>query len=79
MHLQYGLMTRDDTDTASSAAADNDAAHGAPSGSPAVGFIIGVSIVLLASILNAGGLNLTKLDHVRPPITLSIFERLRMG
>ncbi|EJD03300.1 uncharacterized protein FOMMEDRAFT_84763 [Fomitiporia mediterranea MF3/22] len=39
--------------------------HGAPSGSPAVAFVIGVSIVLLASILNAGGLNLTKLDHVR--------------
>lgn len=30
-----------------------------------VAFIIGLSIVLLASILNAGGLNLTKLDHVR--------------
>ncbi|KAH8119522.1 hypothetical protein DFH11DRAFT_1838856 [Phellopilus nigrolimitatus] len=33
--------------------------------SPAVAFVIGLSIVLLASILNAGGLNLTKLDHVR--------------
>ncbi|OCB88473.1 hypothetical protein A7U60_g4381 [Sanghuangporus baumii] len=38
---------------------------GTPGGSPAVALIIGVSIVLLASILNAGGLNLTKLDHVR--------------
>ncbi|KAJ7188151.1 hypothetical protein C8R46DRAFT_1053815 [Mycena filopes] len=30
-----------------------------------VGFIIGLSIIFLASILNAAGLNLTKLDHVR--------------
>ncbi|KAF5393269.1 hypothetical protein D9757_000629 [Collybiopsis confluens] len=33
--------------------------------SPVVAFIIGLSIVLLASVLNAAGLNLTKLDHVR--------------
>ncbi|KZT26776.1 hypothetical protein NEOLEDRAFT_1177356 [Neolentinus lepideus HHB14362 ss-1] len=33
--------------------------------SPVVAFIIGLSIILLASILNAAGLNLTKLDHVR--------------
>jgi hypothetical protein len=33
-------------------------------GSPVVAFIIGLSIILLASILNAAGLNLTKLDHV---------------
>lgn len=32
--------------------------------SPVVAFIIGLSIIILASILNAGGLNLTKLDHV---------------
>jgi magnesium transporter len=32
--------------------------------SPAVAFIIGLAIILLASILNAAGLNLTKLDHV---------------
>ncbi|KAK7057117.1 hypothetical protein R3P38DRAFT_3303720 [Favolaschia claudopus] len=32
---------------------------------PVVAFIIGLSIILLASILNAAGLNLTKLDHVR--------------
>lgn len=31
---------------------------------PVVSFIIGLSIILLASILNAAGLNLTKLDHV---------------
>lgn len=31
-------------------------------------FIIGLVIVILASILNAAGLNLTKLDHVRHPI-----------
>ena len=29
-----------------------------------VAFIIGLAIVILASILNAAGLNLTKLDHV---------------
>ncbi len=34
--------------------------------SPVVAFIIGLAIVTLASILNAAGLNLTKLDHVRP-------------
>ncbi|KAK7675965.1 hypothetical protein QCA50_021078 [Cerrena zonata] len=33
--------------------------------SPVVAFIIGLAIVILASILNAAGLNLTKLDHVR--------------
>lgn len=31
---------------------------------PAVAFIIGLAIILLASVLNAAGLNLTKLDHV---------------
>ncbi|KAJ3534809.1 hypothetical protein NM688_g7076 [Phlebia brevispora] len=30
-----------------------------------VGFMIGLGIVTLASIMNAAGLNLTKLDHVR--------------
>jgi len=33
-------------------------------GNPVVAFIIGLAIILLASILNAAGLNLTKLDHV---------------
>lgn len=33
--------------------------------SPVVAFIIGLAIILLASILNAAGLNITKLDHVR--------------
>lgn len=33
--------------------------------SPVVAFIIGLAIVTLASVLNAAGLNLTKLDHVR--------------
>jgi hypothetical protein len=33
--------------------------------SPVVAFIIGLSIMFMASILNAAGLNLTKLDHVR--------------
>lgn len=32
---------------------------------PALAFVIGLSIILIASILNAAGLNLTKLDHVR--------------
>lgn len=32
---------------------------------PVVAFMIGLSIILIASILNAAGLNLTKLDHVR--------------
>lgn len=32
---------------------------------PIVAFIIGLAIILLASVLNAAGLNLTKLDHVR--------------
>jgi len=41
---------------------DNVPAHHVNS---VVAFMIGFAIVLLASILNAGGLNLTKLDHVR--------------
>ncbi|CCM05004.1 uncharacterized protein FIBRA_07203 [Fibroporia radiculosa] len=40
----------------------------APHGSPVVAFIIGLAIVILASILNAAGLNLTKLDHVRTSV-----------
>ena len=32
---------------------------------PVIAFMIGLSIILIASILNAAGLNLTKLDHVR--------------
>jgi hypothetical protein len=34
---------------------------------PVVAFIIGLSIITLASVLNAAGLNLTKLDHVLTP------------
>lgn len=45
----------------SSISNDNVPAHHA---SPVVAFIIGLAIILLASILNAAGLNLTKLDHV---------------
>ena len=41
-----------------------NAVHGTPL-NPTVAFLIGLSIVILASILNAAGLNLTKLDHVR--------------
>lgn len=40
---------------------------------PVVAFIIGVAIVTLASVLNAAGLNLTKLDHVRH--TSPLFSR----
>lgn len=32
---------------------------------PVVAFIIGLAIILGASLMNAGGLNLTKLDHLR--------------
>ncbi|KIJ67914.1 hypothetical protein HYDPIDRAFT_148005 [Hydnomerulius pinastri MD-312] len=45
-----------------SSASSTVSAHHA---SPVVAFIIGLAIILLASILNAAGLNLTKLDHVR--------------
>lgn len=37
--------------------------------SPVVAFIIGLAIILLASVLNAAGLNLTKLDHVSPQLS----------
>ncbi|EGN99783.1 hypothetical protein SERLA73DRAFT_179994 [Serpula lacrymans var. lacrymans S7.3] len=49
------------------AAADSTQSDTVPAhhGSPVVAFIIGLAIILLASILNAAGLNLTKLDHVR--------------
>jgi hypothetical protein len=49
-------------ETTTSTLSDPVPAHHA---SPVVAFIIGLAIVLLASILNAAGLNLTKLDHVR--------------
>lgn len=48
---------------------DNVPAHHVNS---VVAFMIGFAIILLASILNAGGLNLTKLDHVRPAISMVI-------
>jgi hypothetical protein len=34
-------------------------------GNPVVNFLLGIMIVLGASVMNAFGLNLTKLDHVR--------------
>jgi hypothetical protein len=50
-----------------------------PRPNPVLAFVIGLSIVLLASILNAAGLNLTKLDHVchnsYTPITTTYFIR----
>jgi len=39
----------------------------------AVAFIIGLAIILLASILNAAGLNLTKLDHVCDVVQVPCF------
>ncbi|KAG0706124.1 hypothetical protein DFH29DRAFT_903765 [Suillus ampliporus] len=63
------LVTSDPTPTSTivqaaveSSASDLVSAHHA---SPVVAFIIGLAIILLASILNAAGLNITKLDHVR--------------
>lgn len=44
----------------SSVPGDN-AGHGVD---PVVAFITGFAIIMLASVLNAAGLNLTKLDHV---------------
>jgi len=44
--------------------ADSPAKVPARHANPVVAFIIGLAIILLASILNAAGLNLTKLDHV---------------
>lgn len=56
------------TSTAAAAEFTKDAATNdripAHHASPVVAFIIGLAIILLASILNAAGLNLTKLDHV---------------
>ncbi|KAH9994928.1 hypothetical protein BJV74DRAFT_341485 [Russula compacta] len=40
-------------------------AGGVRHANPVLAFIIGLSIIILASVLNAAGLNLTKLDHVR--------------
>lgn len=44
-----------------------DSTTSAPSSSlhPVVAFIIGLAIILGSSLMNAGGLNLTKLDHSR--------------
>lgn len=55
-------VTNVDATSTTTPIVDDVPAHHA---NPIVAFIIGLSIVLLASILNAGGLNLTKLDHVR--------------
>ncbi|KAF7288711.1 hypothetical protein HMN09_01377100 [Mycena chlorophos] len=38
-----------------------------PKTNSVVAFLIGLSIILLASLLNAAGLNLTKLSHLRAP------------
>lgn len=49
-------------------ALDNGEQNHTEGGSPVVAFIIGVAIVILASLMNAAGLNLTKLDHVSETI-----------
>lgn len=56
--------------TASHSLQDQDTvpAHHA---NPVVAFIIGLAIILLASVLNAAGLNITKLDHVSTPLGVS--------
>ena len=48
---------------------------------PAVAFIIGLAIITLASVLNAAGLNLTKLDHVSVSMRLAIlcFAQSHLG
>lgn len=55
------ILTPVSTSTASDVFDDVPAHHA----SPVIAFIIGLGIVTLASIMNAAGLNLTKLDHVR--------------
>ena len=71
--LARALFARDDNDigNGNGTVADSDPfalddgeQHPTEGGSPVVAFIIGVAIVLLASLMNAAGLNLTKLDHV---------------
>jgi len=47
-------------------------------GNQVVAFIIGLSIILLASIMNAAGLNLTKLDHVRSSLLMHRFLLIRL-
>ncbi|KAI0768750.1 hypothetical protein BD413DRAFT_561088 [Trametes elegans] len=54
--------------TASALEARQDDPVPAHHASPVVAFIIGFAIITLASILNAAGLNLTKLDHVRTSV-----------
>jgi hypothetical protein len=44
-----------------------------------VAFIIGLSIVTLASVLNAAGLNLTKLDHVGPLLVMCAYAEAGLG
>ncbi|GJJ06567.1 hypothetical protein Clacol_000760 [Clathrus columnatus] len=50
--------------------AEDSTTTAAPSSSlhPVVAFVIGLAIILGASLMNAGGLNLTKLDHSRQSI-----------
>ncbi|KAI0063590.1 hypothetical protein BV25DRAFT_395159 [Artomyces pyxidatus] len=61
LHLLARQTTDDDVPSPAPISQDPVPAHHA---NAVVAFIIGLSIVTLASVLNAAGLNLTKLDHV---------------
>ncbi|QRW21478.1 Magnesium transporter NIPA [Rhizoctonia solani] len=66
LDLQQNASSVVPTATAAAAAAATEVAHVQKHAqNPIVAFIIGLCIVTLSSVLNAGGLNLTKLDHVR--------------
>lgn len=65
LSLLSSLVRRQDEDDPSNAMPPPDDYVPAHHASPVVAFIIGLAIVTLASVLNAAGLNLTKLDHVR--------------
>lgn len=69
MNASLGLNS---TFLASNATSEEPGAPQARHGNPVVAFIIGLAIILLASILNAAGLNLTKLDHVRARLALAL-------
>jgi hypothetical protein len=62
--ITSSVTTTAATETATMVAGEVDDDVPAHHSSPAVAFMIGLSIIVLSSILNAGGLNLTKLDHV---------------
>lgn len=67
MHSLFSFQTRQD-DPSTTIPPPPDVHHA----SPVVAFIIGLAIVTLASVLNAAGLNLTKLDHVSDALAVDI-------